>query len=146
MMQLTRIRSVTTPALAFVTSLAGAMTAPAFAAQHSVEIAITNTGDAGLACGAAIAHWFSEDLGHAAPGETLEFRFGYDLTSGTVFRLNDVGDEMAVQRVWCGLAGNAWPTRAEIPLERRAGEAPAPVALDCAAAEGTTRCTAKAAE
>lgn len=146
MMQLSRIRSVTTPALAFVASLAGAVTAPAFAAQHSVEIAITNTGVAPLECGAAIAHWFSEDLGRAAPGETLEFSFGYDLASGTVFRLNDRGDEMAVQRVWCGLAGNAWPGRAEITLERRAGEAPAPVTLDCATAEGKTQCRARAAE
>lgn len=146
MMQFPRILSVTTPVLAFVASIAGVFSAPASAAQHNVEIAITNTGDAALECGAAIAHWFSEDLGHAAPGETLEIRFGYDLASGTVFRLNEVGDEMAVQRVWCGAEGNAWPTRAEIALERRAGAAPAPVALECATSAGGTLCAAKPAE
>lgn len=126
-----------------VAALAGPGAAPALAAgPQLVEITVTNTGGTALACGAAIAHWFSEDLGRIAPGGTLGFSFGYDLETGTPFRLNEVGDRMAVQRVWCGIEGEDWVTRAEIGIDRRAGVLPAPAVLNCAAEGRETRCAA----
>ena len=150
MMQFPRIRLIAAPlsplavaSLAF--GLAGPGATPAFAAQHSLEISITNTGDAPLECGAAIAHWFSEDLGVIAPGADLAVSFGYDLESGTIFRLNERDDEMAVLRAWCGRKGEAWATRAEIEFPREAGVAPAPLILNCAASAAQTTCRPKPA-
>jgi hypothetical protein len=117
-------------------------TASASVNTQSLNITIENTGDTVLVCSAAIAHWFSADLGEISPGASRSFSFGVDVASGKVFQLNEAGDEMAVQRVWCGLKGRDWITRAEIPMDRRAGILPAPVHLRCAGARDTTRCAA----
>ncbi len=131
------------PHILLVAALLGPIAAPAKAGAQTLEISVTNGGSETLVCRAAIAHWFSADLGEAAPGATLAFAFGVDVATGGVFQLNDRGDHMAVQRIWCGRKGADWPSRAEIPMDRRAGVAPAPVALTCAAvAGGKTACTA----
>ena len=153
MMQFPRMRLIAAPLRPFAAAglvlclgpgLSGRQ-APAFAAQHTLEITVTNTGDTPLACNAALAHWFSEDLGEIAPGAELAISFGYDLPSGTIFRLNERGDEMAVERVWCGQSGASWASRAEVTLPREAGTAPAPIRLDCAATGAGTACTARPA-
>lgn len=130
------------PHILLVAALMGPVAAPACADGQKLDITVTNTGTEPLICRASIAHWFSEDLGAAGAGESLSFSFGVDMATGAVFRRNDVGDEMAVQRIWCGLKGRDWPSRAEIVLARRAGEAPAPVRLNCAGAGDSTRCAA----
>jgi hypothetical protein len=131
------------PHILLVAALAGPVAAPAMAGAQTLDIAVTNTGSETLVCRAAIAHWFSADLGEAAPGATLAFAFGVDVATGGVFQLNDRGDHMAVQRIWCGRKGADWPSRAEIPMDRRAGKVPAPIALNCAADPGgTTACAA----
>lgn len=130
--------------LAFVSLvLAGANAASASATAQSIDFAVENTGKTTLACSAAIAHWYSADLGDVAPGENLSFSFGVDVATGTVFQMNTVGNKMAVQRVWCGRKGDDWQTRAEIPLERRAGVAPAPIHLRCTGDGERTGCTAQ---
>ena len=126
----------------FGAALLGLGSQPGFAAGEAVQFSVTNTGAEALECAASIAHWFSEELGEIAPGATLEFSFGYDLPSGTIFRLNERDDEMAVQRIWCGNSGAAWETRAELPMQREAGAAAGAVVLNCAAAAGKTRCEA----
>lgn len=118
------------------------MAMSAIAATHSFEVTIHNKGETVLACDATIAHWFSDGLGVVAPGESLRFTLQADIDTGTIFLRNAVGDDMPVQRVWCGLKGKSWATRAEIALERRAGELPKPIALDCAGAAGGTSCAA----
>ncbi|QRM53269.1 hypothetical protein [Sinorhizobium sp. BG8] len=123
-------------------SLAMACSATASAATQSLDFAVENTGETTLACSAAIAHWFSADLGEIAPGANLSFSLGIDVDSGTVFQMNAVGNKMAVQRVWCGHKGDDWRTREEIPLERRAGVVPEAVHLRCAAEGDKTRCSA----
>lgn len=130
------------PHILLVAALCGPIAAPAFAEAENLSVTVTNTGSETLICRAAIAHWFSADMGRVAPGDTLSFAFGVDVASGTVFQLNDVGDQMAVQRTWCGIDGRDWPTRAEIPMERRAGVVPAPVTLNCAGAGEKTECVA----
>ncbi|OYR11392.1 hypothetical protein [Brucella thiophenivorans] len=125
------------------TAFLGLNTASASVNNQSFDITIENSGKTPLVCSASIAHWFSADLGEVTPGASRSFSFGVDVKSGKVFQLNSVGDEMAVQRVWCGHKGNDWATRAEIPMERRAGVSPKPVRLRCAADVKTTRCAAK---
>lgn len=127
--------------LAFVSLvLAGASAASGPATAQSIDVAVENAGKTTLACSAAIAHWYSANLGEVAPGAHLSFSFGVDVATGTVFQMNTVGNKMAVQRVWCGRKGDDWRTRAEIPLERRAGVAPAPIHLRCTGDGEKTGC------
>lgn len=122
-----------------VAALAGLVAMPAAAGTQAFDVTIRNSGDTALACDATIAHWYSNALGDIAPGATLRFTLFSDPDDGTVFLRNAVGDDMPVQRLWCGLKGRSWETRAEITLERRAGTVPASITLDCAAEpEGTT--------
>lgn len=123
-----------------VAALVGLVAVPATAATQSFEVAVKNTGETMLACDASIAHWYSNALGEVAPGETLRFVLRADAASGTVFLRNAVGDDMPVQRVWCGLKGQSWATRAEISLDRRIGEVPKPIVLDCAGKPTGTSC------
>jgi hypothetical protein len=123
-----------------VAALAGLVAVPAAAATQSFDVTINNTGDTVLACDASIAHWYSNALGDVAPGKTLRFTLRADAENGTVFLRNTVGDDMPVQRLWCGLKGQSWATRSEIALDRRVGEMPAPISLDCAGSTAGTTC------
>jgi hypothetical protein len=123
-----------------VAALAGLVAVPASAATQSFDVTINNTGDAVLACDASIAHWYSNALGDIPPGKTLRFTLRADAAKGTVFLRNTVGDDMPVQRLWCGLKGRSWATRAEILLDRRIGVTPSPISLDCAGKGNGTAC------
>lgn len=123
-----------------VAALAGLVAVPAAAATQSFDVTINNTGDTVLACDASIAHWYSNALGEIAPGTTLRFTLRADAGNGTVFLRNAVGDDMPVQRLWCGLKGQSWVTRAEIPLARRIGDMPSPISLDCTGKATGTIC------
>ncbi|MCX7304178.1 MAG: hypothetical protein NTV73_07550 [Hyphomicrobiales bacterium] len=122
-----------------VAALAGLVAVPAAAATQSFDVTINNTGDTVLACDASIAHWYSNAMGDIAPGKSLSFSLLADAGDGTVFLRNVAGDDMPVQRLWCGVKGRSWETRAEIAFDRRIGEMPASISLDCAGkATGTT--------
>lgn len=99
-------------------------------------VAIANATGEAIACGATLAHWYSADLGTAAPGGRIAIAFWADIATGEVFLLNARGDRMPVQTLWCGFDGRSWETRAPIALDRRAGEEPKPVDLTCAASAG----------
>jgi len=122
-----------------VAALCGLVAMPAAAGTQAFDVTIRNAGAMPLACDATIAHWYSNALGDVAPGATLRFTLLADPADGAVFLRNATGDDMPVQRLWCGLKGKSWETRSEITLERRAGTVPAAIRLDCAAEpEGTT--------
>jgi len=123
-----------------VAALAGLVAVPAAAATQSFDVTINNIGNTVLACDASIAHWYSNSLGDVAPGTTLHFTLRADPESGTVFLRNTVGDDMPVQRLWCGLKGQSWATRSEIALDRRIGRTPGPISLDCAGGAAGTTC------
>lgn len=130
------------PHILLLAALAGPVATPALAGAQTLDITIANTGSETLRCRAATAHWFSVDMGDVSPGESLSYSFGVDVQTGGVFQLNDRGDHMAVQRIWCGEKGNDWPSRAEIRMERRAGVEPQAVRLNCASDKGKTACVA----
>lgn len=120
-------------------------TAPAVAQGHgptpdrgtegleSVAFSIENTGELPLSCNVKLAHWYSLELGQAAHGVTLSATLWSNPEDGAVFLLNPIGDQMPVERLWCGVAGRSWETRFEMPLKRRAGEAENDMILSCAA-------------
>lgn len=73
--------------------------------------------DAGdISCSVSLAHWYSDELGRAAPGAAVTTEFWKDPASGTLYLLNETGDRMAVQMIWCGQAGRAWETRSTLVL------------------------------
>ena len=130
------------PHILLVAALGGLIAVPAFSDTQTVEITVKNTGATALSCQAAMAHWYSVSLGDVAPGNSLSFALGADIDSGTAFLRNTNGDEMPVQRLWCGLKGKDWATRFEIPLERRAGVALQDMTLTCTDQDGQTECSA----
>jgi len=99
-------------------------------------LAVVVANDAGteIACAAAVAHWYSVDLGAAPAGGTVRMALWRDAATGAVFALNAVGDRLPIERLWCGLAGRTWATRTEIALPKHAG-ATADVSIACTGGE-----------
>lgn len=132
--------------LGTMTALALAASLPATAAERgaaglrAVSLSVTNTGEAAIACGAAVAHWFAVDLGRAEAGDTVGIALFVDAATGTQYLLNDNGDRLPVEAIWCGLAGRTWASRAMIGPPRRAGEPAAAVTLSCRADDGRLSC------
>ena len=83
-------------------------------AFHQIWVEVKNRSGRPIACSAQLAHWFSTELGSAAPGGTISTGFVSDPTTGTVFILNEFGKRMPVEAAWCGFAGNAWETRSQL--------------------------------
>lgn len=120
--------------------LAALLAAPAAAVEAPVlytgpvaalDFTAENRTDGPIDCGVALAHWYSTDLGEAAPGAFVEATLWVNSTDGTVYLLNAGGDRMPVQTLWCGVAGRSWATRSEIRLERRADAAPGAIRVVC---------------
>ena len=83
-----------------------------------VTLALTNAGGEAIACSADIAHWYSVELATAAPAAEIRIELWFDPETGTYSVLNDKRENLPVERLWCGIAGRAYVTRAQIALER----------------------------
>ncbi|CAN5231100.1 hypothetical protein BH10PSE7_BH10PSE7_05780 [soil metagenome] len=105
-----------------------------------VEVTARNNGTLPIACGAAIAHWYSVDIGRAALGDTVRVTVWYDAARGAVFLLNTENVRLPIETLWCGVEGRSWETRAVVPLRNQAGEKPGPISLDCAESRGRLHC------
>jgi hypothetical protein len=92
-----------------------------------VALALTNAGAEPIACSADIAHWYSVELATAAPGAAMRIELWFDPETGTYSVLNDKRENLPVERLWCGFAGRAYATRAQIVLEPTALPAERPV-------------------
>lgn len=90
-----------------------------------VTLTVANAGIEPIACHADIAHWYSLELAKAAPGAVLDIELWFDPETGTYAALNDKGENLPVERLWCGMDGRAYATRALISLDRRAEKLPA---------------------
>ncbi|MBW6417627.1 hypothetical protein [Celeribacter sp. PS-C1] len=94
---------------------------------------VANTGEVELSCTAKLAHWYSLELGRAAHGVSLSATFWSNPETGEFFLLNPIGDQMPVERLWCGVSGRSWETRFEMPLARTVGQSETDLIFDCAA-------------
>lgn len=99
--------------------------------QIAVPFTATNAGPKRIACSAAVAHWYSVDLGEAAAGETVAATLWFDPKTGEISILNASENRMPVQSLWCGIAGRSWETRSAVALARKAGPPPGPMRLVC---------------
>ncbi len=110
------------------------------AGMVEVPFAADNRGPGAIACSAALAHWYSLDLGEAAAGRRVEASLWYDPSDGTIVLLNSSKDRMPVQALWCGFAGRSWATRTSIGLERKASAPPSPIHVTCRAEADRLAC------
>lgn len=126
---------LTLPPLALLFTSAAEAAEPAArgsAGLSPLTVSVRNTGSEPIACGASVAHWYSVELGTAAAGEAVTIPLWRDPANGAVFTLNPSQDRLPIERLWCGLDGRSWATRAEIVLPRHAGPAD-DLALACTA-------------
>lgn len=109
---------------------------------HPVVLHIRNAGASDLACTAALAHWYSEKLGRAAPGAAIEAVLWHDPETGVINLLNAETDRMPVEALWCGTPGGGATGRARLSLPLASGPAPARLVFACApqAADGHVAC------
>lgn len=102
----------------------------------AVPFQVRNASDRPLTCAAAIAHWYSADIGTVPPGQRLDARLWSKPATGEVFLLNPQQDRMPIQSLWCGYAGADVSTRSVIGLQRRAGAGEPAINLTCHAGKG----------
>jgi len=122
-----------------LTLIAGLAAGAADASPFAAPLTIANTGAGTIACRATIAHWYLLEFGPVAPGASVTLPLRYDAESQRVSILNAPGEEMAVERLTCGVAGDVWATGTDLPwrtLAARAAEGGATVA--CGAGTATT--------
>ncbi|MEM9221583.1 MAG: hypothetical protein AAGB11_04165 [Pseudomonadota bacterium] len=103
-----------------------------------LDIVIKNLTDGPLSCSAALAHWFSEDLGTIPTGHTLTFRLWHEAGTGVLNRLNDANERMPVETIFCTVGGET----VRLPLTIRSGALPTQQRLTCRNAVDQVTCTA----
>ncbi|TNB48866.1 hypothetical protein FF124_07025 [Martelella lutilitoris] len=79
-----------------------------------VEISIANETDTSLDCRAALAHWYSDELGRIAPGDRLTVTLWHDGETGVLNLMNATDDRMPVEAIWC--ASDAARARLDLPM------------------------------
>jgi hypothetical protein len=79
-----------------------------------LPLTVTNVDGEAIACHADVAHWYSLELVTVAPGTSAEIELWRDPETGTLSALNDKRENLPVERLWCGEAGRAYATRAQI--------------------------------
>ncbi len=82
----------------------------------AVVLTIQNDTGADLVCRAALAHWYSVDLGVAVVGEVVQLTLWHDPATGRLDLLNETRHRMPVEAIWCGLSPNVHDTRGRVNL------------------------------
>ena len=62
-----------------------------------VEVSVMNETGGALECRAALAHWYSDDLGRIAPGAELTVTLWHDTETGVLNLMNATDDRMPVE-------------------------------------------------
>lgn len=115
----------------------------AHAATLSSQIFVVNQSRSPISCQALTGHWYSFDLGTAPAAQRLDFRMNWNPNDGVVSMKSPLRQDIPLQVIYCGYVGNAWKTRASIPLRRLAQTAAqsGQATLICAAGSGHLECT-----
>ncbi len=104
-----------------------------------VPLTISNAGREALSCNADFAHWYSATVATAAPGKSARVELWFDPKTGTFAILNDKRENLPVERLWCGLAGQAYATRVQIALDRASAQK-GQVNVRCSSADDKLAC------
>ena len=106
-----------------------------------VVVKLINHTDQLLNCQAALAHWYSADLGNIVVGETLEITLWHDPKTGVINLLNASQDRMPVEALWCGVSQNLRDTRSRLDLPMQTGPAEPEMEFECTAkADALVQC------
>ena len=105
-----------------------------------IPIVIRNAGPQAIACTAEYAHWYSSEIGTAEAGTNLSVALWFETATGTYIMLNARQENLPVERLWCGIAGHAYVTRAVVPLQRNAGATISGRTVTCSTDAGRARC------
>jgi len=92
-----------------------------------VEITVANDTDLTLDCEAALAHWYSDELGRVTPGGELTLTLWHDPETGVLNLMNATNDRMPVEALWC--SNDAARTRLDLPIA--AGRMEATLRFSC---------------
>lgn len=87
-----------------------------------IHIVVANETGRELQCQALAAHWHTLPATNLSSGETAVFAFSFDPANGET---RIPGGALAVERLFCGLPGHAWETRADLDLGGLAASAAA---------------------
>ncbi|WP_068414362.1 hypothetical protein [Labrenzia sp. OB1] len=79
-----------------------------------VEISIVNETGVQLDCKAALAHWYSEELGRIAPSGELTLTLWHDPETGVLNLMNATDDRMPLEALWC--SADTVRTRLDLPI------------------------------
>ncbi len=111
---------------------------------EAIRLRIRNESAEEMSCLAALAHWYSQSLGLARPGDTLQVELWHDPETGVLNLLNEKRDRMPVEAIWCGRVGAHYATRARVNLPHTAGRLPLDLAQRCTeATDGQLMCLAR---
>lgn len=106
-----------------------------------IAVTIRNATGSPITCQAALAHWYSSDLGRLPSGSTLPVVLHHDPENGEISLLNDTADRMPVEALWCGLPDSSEIARTRLTLPIRRSPAPAALTFVCAIeASGAMAC------
>lgn len=94
-----------------------------------VRISVLNQTGVPLDCTAALAHWYSDELGHIAPGDALTLTLWHDAGTGVLNLMNTSRDRMPVEALWCFTDAG----RTRLPLQIAAGRMDATQNFACRA-------------
>lgn len=93
---------------------------------------VQNDGEAPITCAAAIAHWYSVELGRAGLGQAVRQKLWFDPSRGVVFLIDKAEVRLPVETLWCGFEGRSWETRHVASLPSHTGETAQAITLTCA--------------
>ena len=106
---------------------------------NPVTVSITNETAASLGCQAALAHWYSSDLGRIAPGAAVAWTLFHDPDTGVLNLMNATDDRMPVEALWCSSDDH----RARIALPMESGQTGSTFHVTCRTPGGVgLRCEA----
>ncbi|MFB0994343.1 MAG: hypothetical protein QMC17_05955 [Paracoccaceae bacterium] len=86
-----------------------------------VSITITNRSRSPIACQAALAHWYSKDVGRLIAGESLKLKLWHDPETGVINLMNATDTRMPVEALWCVIETDQTALRARLDLPMQSG-------------------------
>lgn len=100
-----------------------------------VEISVRQQGMPGLRCSLGLAHWYEVTTAPVGEGRPVHARLIARAATGEIALLNDVGDRMRLQEIFCGTPDMPRQGWLRVPIEALRAAPPA-AEIICVAAEG----------
>lgn len=108
-----------------------------------VAVQIRNQSNTAITCQAALAHWYSADLGQIAPEVALTVTLWQNPETGQFNLLNKDRDRMPVEALWCAPENDPTEVRTRLDLPIHAGPAAPNLSFACRTqADGGMACKA----